>query len=72
MQVYHGRRFTVITDSQYLVFLFNQDCKNKRLLRQAVEIFNLNFDVRFLPGKMNVVADALSRIELTPMEEEWE
>lgn len=59
-----GRKFTIITDSQCLVYLFTNTNGNKRLLRQAVEIFDLDFDIRFRPGKLNSVADALSRIEI--------
>lgn len=67
-----GRKFVVITDSQCLVYLFSTTHGNKRLLRQAIEIFDLNFDIRFRPGKLNVVADALSRIELTAENDTWQ
>lgn len=66
-----GRRFTVITDSQCLVYLFTNTSGNKRLLRQAVEIFDLDFDIRFRPGKLNSVADALSRIEQDLDDDIW-
>lgn len=66
-----GRKVTVITDSQCLVYLFTNANANKRLLRQAIEIFDSNFDIRFKPGKLNSVADALSRIELNPCENIW-
>lgn len=59
-----GRKFTVLTDSQCIVYLFSNSHKNKRLIRQAIGIIDSNFDIRYQPGKLNVVADALSRIEL--------
>lgn len=65
-----GRQFTVLTDSQCLVYLFSNTHKNKRLVRQAISILDANFDIRYQPGKLNVVADALSRIEL-PIQDEW-
>lgn len=32
----------------------------------------MNFDVRFRPGKLNTIADALSRVELLPEQQDWE
>lgn len=64
-----GKRFTVKTDSQCLVYLFKHPHKNKRLLRQAVSILDANFNIMYQPGKLNVVADALSRVEI--LNDEW-
>lgn len=66
-----GRRFTVKTDSQCLVYLFGSPHKNKRLIRQAVAILDANFDVIYQPGKLNVVADALSRVIVPEEGEQW-
>lgn len=66
-----GRKFTVLTDSQCLVFLFTNTNKNKRLVRQAITILDANFDIKYQPGKLNVVADALSRIEIEDPEK-WD
>lgn len=66
-----GRKFTVLTDSQCLVYLFANTHKNKRLIRQAIGIIDSNFDIRYQPGKLNVVADALSRIEV-PDQNQWD
>lgn len=60
-----GRKFTVKTDSQCLVYLFSNPHRNKRLVRQAINILDANFDILYQPGKLNVVADALSRITFT-------
>lgn len=66
-----GRKFVVKTDSQCLVYLFSDPHKNKRLVRQAINILDANFDVHYQPGKLNVVADALSRIEYSDPEQ-WD
>lgn len=58
-----GRKFTVLTDSQCIVYLFTNTNKNKRLVRQAINILDSNFDIKYQPDKLNVVADALSRIK---------
>lgn len=64
-----GRKFTVKTDSQCLVYLFSDPHRNKRLVRQAINILDANFDIVYQPGKLNVVADALSRIKFSDPEE---
>lgn len=50
--------------------MFVNTHKNKRLIRQAIGIIDSNFDIRYQPGKLNVVADALSRIEI-PDQNQW-
>jgi ribonuclease HI len=66
-----GRKFTVKTDSQCLVYLFSDPHRNKRLVRQAINILDANFNVVYQPGKLNVVADALSRIQIDDTEQ-WD
>lgn len=66
-----GKKFTVKTDSKCPIYLFENPHRNKRLVRQAINILDANFDVIYQPGKLNVVADALSRNRINETES-WE
>ena len=57
-----GYEFTVITDHQALQWLRRLDSPAGRLGRWALELQQYSFDVRYRAGKLNRVADALSRL----------
>src|SRR5271170_6838263 len=56
-----GRRFTVITDHASLEYIKTQTNLSRRQARWLETLQANNFEIRYRPGKTNVVADALSR-----------
>lgn len=58
----YGVPFILIVDHKPLVYLFNIKDPNSRLYRMRHLISEYNFKIIYRPGKLNTVADALSRI----------
>ena len=60
-----GRQFTIYTDHKPLTFALKQnlDKASPRQARQLLFITEYTTDIRFISGKDNVVADAMSRID---------
>ena len=60
-----GRRFLLLTDQQAVSFIFNKSkygkTKNDKILRWRIELSCLDFDIKYRPGKKNVIADCLTR-----------
>ena len=56
-----GRRFTVITDHASLEYIKTQTNLSRRQARWLETLQANNFEVRYHPGKTNVVANVLSR-----------
>jgi len=56
-----GQQFTVITDHASLEYIKTQSNLSKRQARWLDTLQSYDFQVRYRPGKMNIVADALSR-----------
>lgn len=58
----YGRKFEISTDHKPLVWLFNTKDPGSRLYRWKIKLSEYNFDIRYIQGSKNSVADALSRI----------
>ena len=64
-QFLHGRPFRLRTDHAALQWLNTKRFKHSKLERWAPRIQEFDFDVEYLPGQQNVVADQLSRHMMT-------
>ena len=58
----YGTKFTIRTDHRPLIWLFNMRNGNQKLMRWKIELSEYNFDIEYLPGRTNKIADYLSRI----------
>ena len=56
----YGTKFTVLTDHKTLQHILNQKELNMRQRRWIELLADYDCDIRYHPGKTNVVADALS------------
>ena len=59
----YGREFTLQSDHAPLVHLNNFKAQNARLMRWALQLQSFPYRVEAIPGKENVGADFLSRLE---------
>ncbi len=69
-----GTRFTVITDHQPLTSIFKRKTKSPRMNRWILEMREYNYEINYLKGKDNFVADHLSRpvrVIMRPPETSW-
>lgn len=67
----YGRRFTVYTDHRPLRWLFSlKDPQNSKFIRWRTKLQDYDFDIEYKKGKLNTNADALSRIEIHPIDTE--
>ena len=57
----YGTHFVVETDHAPLQFLFQHKDSNGRIMRWTMMLQVYSFTVRYIKGRDNVVADALSR-----------
>lgn len=67
-----GRQFKIKTDHKPLNWLFNINKPNSRLLRWRLELQEYDYIIEYTKGSENVVADALSRIEINALEDDQE
>lgn len=67
-----GRKFIVRTDHKPLQWLHGLKEPNSKLQRWKTKLGEFNFEVEYLAGKENQVADALSRIRINKIEIEDE
>jgi transposase InsO family protein len=56
------RHFTLHTDHKSLIYLNTQEIPNALMLGWWENIFSYSFDIVHLPGVLNVIPDALSRL----------
>lgn len=59
-----GRKFTIKTDHRPLVWLNGLKEPNSKLQRYKIRLNEFDFDIEYVKGKQNFVADGLSRIKL--------
>ena len=64
-----GKRFTIISDHHSLKFLQMQPQLSRRQAHWLELLAEFDFEVVHRPGKSNVVADALSRLNNVEIEE---
>jgi hypothetical protein len=57
-----GQTFTIITDHASLEYIKSQNTLSRRQARWLETLQSVTYEVKYKPGKTNVVADALSRI----------
>jgi hypothetical protein len=62
-----GRKFVLFTDHSALTYLFNQVDIRGRLVRWILALQEFEFEIRYKPGKINCVADAMSRLSFGPV-----
>ena len=59
-----GNHFVVVTDHNSLKYIHTQPTLSRRQARWVEFLAEFDFDVEYRPGKGNVVADALSRLNV--------
>ena len=65
-----GVHFVLMTDHQPLVYLHNMKLVCSRTARTVQELAEYNFEIRYVPGNANIVADTLSRVVNSSIEKE--
>lgn len=60
----YGRQFIIETDHKPLVWLFSLKDPNSRLVRWQLRLEEFDYKIQYKKGKDNIVADALSWIEI--------
>ena len=56
-----GNKFNIVTDHQPLVSVFKRKTKSPRMNRWILEMREYNYNIQYVKGKHNYVADELSR-----------
>ncbi len=64
----HDRKFTLRTDHANLTFI--KDSGSEKVRRWKLYIQDYNFDIEHIKGEENIVADALSRLIISPNDEQ--
>jgi reverse transcriptase-like protein/integrase-like protein/gag-polyprotein putative aspartyl protease len=59
-----GRHFKIYTDHRSLVYFKTQSNLNQRQLRWQEKAADYDMEILYKPGKQNIVADALSRVQI--------
>ena len=57
-----GKKFTVFTDHKPLTYIFSLKDPNDKMIRWRLRLEEFDYEVKYRPGKQNVVADGLYRI----------
>ncbi len=59
-----GNKSTFYTDHNPIVHIMKQSTLNNRQTRWVSDLWNQDLTIQYVPGKKNVVADSLSRLQL--------
>jgi Retroviral aspartyl protease./Reverse transcriptase (RNA-dependent DNA polymerase)./Integrase core domain. len=59
----YGTKFLVRSDHKPLQYLFAKKDPSSKLTRMRLDLLEYDFEIEYIPGKQNVGADALSRID---------
>lgn len=59
-----GNKFTLFTDHQPLIYIFNMKDPSTKLVRWRLYLGEFDFEIKYRKGSQNVVADGLSRIRI--------
>lgn len=62
-----GKKFVIHTDHRPLIYLFSLTTPSSRLIKFRLILEEYNFDIEYIKGNENVVADALSRINVSEL-----
>lgn len=65
----YGRHFVVESDHKPLVYLYNLKNPSSRLSRLRLDLEEYDFEIQYIKGKDNVIADALSRITIQDLKD---
>lgn len=68
----YGREFTVFSDHKPLIYLYKLKSPSSKLTRIRLDLEEYKFDIVHIRGKDNVVADALSRIQIDELKNQYE
>lgn len=66
-----GQEFTVYSDHKPLLYLYRLKNPSSKLNRLRLDLEEYLFDIIHIPGKDNVVADALSRIHIEDLKDQY-
>ena len=66
----YGIKFVVKTDHQPLVYLQRMKLVDSRMARTIEDLSDFNFEIEYLPGEKNVIADLMSRMPESVVEGE--
>lgn len=58
-----GNQFTIETDNQALTSILNNKYGNNRIHRWALLLQEYKFEIKYVPGRLNVVPDSITRME---------
>lgn len=68
----YGREFTVYSDHKPLIYLYKLKNPSSKLTRIRLDLEEYKFDIVHISGKLNVVADALSRIAIDELKNQYD
>ena len=64
-QYLHDRKFTIVTDTTHLTWIFNVEDLSSRLFRWRLKLEEYDYDIVYKPATSNTNADAFNTINMT-------